>query len=132
MTRLQGGRRTILPRLDEAAFARFLDEDDGLPVVIFNLLRFDTDTGPGRCSEAVARIRPELERYGAELVYVGEGPAMLWDDGSGLWDAVAIVQYPSRRAFADMVETSEYFEVPSSLRDATLLEVVLRPIQVVN
>lgn len=132
MSRLHNARRAAMARLDEAAFARFLDEDDGLPVVIFNLLRFDAETGPGRCAEALARIGPELARYGAEVVYIGDAPAVLWEDGGGVWDAVAIVRYPSRRAFADMVETSEYYEAPNTLRDATRLEVALRPIRIVH
>lgn len=121
-----------MPRLDEGAFARFLDDDDGLPVVIFNLLRFEAETGPDRFSTALARMHPELAHYGAEIIYVGEAPAALWEDGGGPWDAVAIIRYPSRRAFADMVETSEYYETPNTLRDASLLEVVLHPVRMVH
>lgn len=132
MTRLHSLRRAALSRLDEDAFARFLDDDDGLPVVIFNLLRFEADSGPDRFGKALARMHPELARFGAEVVFVGDAPAALWEDGGGPWDAVAIVRYPSRRAFADMVETSESYETPNTLRDASRLEVVLQPVRVIN
>jgi hypothetical protein len=124
--------RALMPRLDEGAFARFLDEDDGRPVLIFNLMRFGTETGPNRLADVLADIRMELARFGAEVVYIGETSSTLWEDGGGPWDAVAIVRYPGRRAFADMVESAEYYEAINSLRDASLLEVVLRPVGLLN
>lgn len=122
----RSARRLQPPRLDEAALARFLDEDDGRPVVILSLLRFPAETGIGRCAEYLSAIRPELARYGAELVYVGDGRAALWDDETGAWDAVSIVRYPSRRTFATMLETTEYFEMPTALHEAATVEIVLR------
>lgn len=121
-----------MPRLDEAAFARFLDEDDGLPVLILNLMRFPVDTGPSRLEDSLVRMRGELAGFGAEVVYIGETSSALWEEGGGPWDAVAIVRYPGRRAFADMVESAEYYETSNSLRDASLLEVVLRPVRLLN
>lgn len=43
------------------------------------------------------------------------------------WDAVALVRYPSRRAFADMVQDSDYREKAGPLREASLAEAVLQP-----
>jgi uncharacterized protein (DUF1330 family) len=77
-------------------------------------------------------MRAELAAFGAEVVYIGETSSALWEEGGGLWDAVAIVRYPGRRAFADMVESAEYYESSNSLRDASLLEVVLRPVRLLN
>lgn len=121
-----------MPRLDEAAFASFLDGDDGRPVVIFNLLRFGVETGADRLADAMANMRLQLEPWGAEILYIGDAPATLWEDQSGPWDAVAIVRYPSRRAFAEMVQHTEYYETANTLREASILEVVLRPLRVVN
>lgn len=100
--------------------------------MILNLMRFHAETGPSRLEDALFLMRTELARFGAELVYVGETSAALWEDGGGPWDAVAIVRYPGRRAFADMVENSEFYETINTLRDASVLEVVLRPVQLLN
>ncbi|WP_216351839.1 hypothetical protein [Brevundimonas sp. LM2] len=95
-------------------------------------MRFDANTGPSRLEDALFRMRTELTRFGAEVVYVGETSSALWEEGGGPWDAVAIVRYPGRSAFADMVESAEYYETINSLRDASLLEVVLRHVPTLN
>jgi uncharacterized protein (DUF1330 family) len=104
---------------------RFLVEDDGRPVVMLNLLRFAPGGRPGY-QEYGRRILPFLARYGAEVVYVGDGAAALVAEDGQAWDAVLLVRYPSRTAFSRMVADPEYQEI-THLRSQALTEAVLQP-----
>lgn len=113
--------------LIETELQRFATVDDGEPIVMLNLLRFKPDGGRERYGDYIAVVRPLLARYGAELVYVGDGlPALSAEDGQA-WDMVALVRYPSRRAFADMVADPDYRDKAGPLREAALIEAVLQP-----
>ncbi|HEY1862547.1 MAG TPA: DUF1330 domain-containing protein [Roseiarcus sp.] len=110
-------------------FERFLQEDDGEPVVMLNLLRFHADGGRERYSEYLSVAGPLAARYGAKIVTVGDSlPALSAEDGQA-WDAMALVRYPSRQAFASMVRDPEYREKAAPLRAASLSEAVLQPIR---
>jgi uncharacterized protein (DUF1330 family) len=110
-------------------FERFLKEDDGEPIVMLNLLRFHAEGGRERYSDYLAAARPLVARYGAEIVYVGDGlPALSAEDGQA-WDAMALLRYPNRQAFASMVSDPEYREKAAPLRAASLSEAVLQPIR---
>lgn len=108
---------------------RFLQDDDGQPIVMLNLLRFRPDGGRDRYAEYLAVAGPVVARYGAEIVYVGDGlPALSAEHGQA-WDAVALVRYPTRRAFADMTEDPDYRLQAGPMRQSALLEAVLQPIR---
>ena len=67
-----------------------------------------------------------MPKYGLELVYVGAGYTPLAAEPGQEWDAVVLVRYPTRRAFADMVRS------PSTgpgriLRTEGLIEATLQP-----
>ena len=110
-------------------FRRFLAEDDGQPIVMLNLLRFHADGGRERYSEYLAAARPLVARYGAEIVYVGDGlPALSAEKGQD-WNAMALPRYPNRQAFAGMVRDPEYRKKAAPLRAASLSEAVLQPIR---
>lgn len=115
--------------LIEDAFENFLNEDDGQPVVMLNLLRFREDRGRERYAEYLAVAAPIVARFGAEIVYVGNGlPALSAEPGQA-WDAVALVRYPNRRAFADMAMDADYREKAAPIRAAALAEALLQPLQ---
>ena len=104
---------------------RYLQEDPGGPVVMLNLLRFKDG---GR--ELYARYARALEttflpRYGAEVVYAGDGSTSLVAEPGQDWDVVLLVRYPSREAFSRMVADPEYQEV-TALRSDALVEAVLQ------
>jgi uncharacterized protein (DUF1330 family) len=104
---------------------RFLAEDPGGPVVMLNLLRFQPDGGRNSYLEYVRRFRDEAARFGAELIYAGDGStALVAEDGQD-WDAVLIVRYPSRQAFSDMVRDPDYSSI-THLRTSALTEAVLQ------
>ncbi|WHZ33673.1 DUF1330 domain-containing protein [Sagittula sp. MA-2] len=115
--------------LIEDEFSRFMTEDDGLPVVMLNLLRFRPDGGREQYAAYLEVAAPLLAKYGAEIDYVGQGLPALSAESGQAWDAVALVRYPSRAAFADMVQDSDYRDKAGPLREASLAEAVLQPMR---
>jgi uncharacterized protein (DUF1330 family) len=105
---------------------RFLKDDPGGPVVMLNLLRFRPDGGRERYREYVTAFAPFLEKYGATVVYVGDGQGPVVAEDGQAWDAVLLVRYPSRRAFSRMVGDMEYQKI-THLRTEALAEAVLQP-----
>jgi uncharacterized protein (DUF1330 family) len=104
-----------------------LAEDPGGPVVMLNLLRFRPDGGREVYQEYVERVGAGMSaKYGLTFDYLGEGgPVLVGGDGHA-WDMVALVRYPSRQAFVDMVRDPEYRAV-AHLRTEALVDAVLQP-----
>lgn len=108
-----------------ADLKRFLSEDPGGPVVMLNLLRWQ-EGGRAQYEEYAAALEKTfLPRYGAEVVYAGDGSTALVAEEGQSWDAVLLVRYPSRRAFSEMVADPEYQDV-TALRTEALTEAVLQ------
>lgn len=107
-----------------ADLKRFLSEDPGGPVVMLNMLRL-VDGGRASYERYAAEIRPFLDRVGARVVYVGDtSTALVAPDGFD-WDAVLLVEYPSRQAFSQMVADPDYQGI-TGLRTSALSEAVLQ------
>jgi len=98
---------------------------DGAAVTMLNLLAFRPEGGRERYAEYGAAVAPLLEKVGGRIAFVGEGsPALL---GEGSWDLVALVEYPSRQAFLDMVGSEEYQAI-THLRTEALERSELHPV----
>lgn len=112
-------------RLNQEGFAAFAARagEDG-PVTMLNLLAFKPDGGRERYEEYGAAVAPCLEKVGGRIVYLGEPAAPLLGEGS--WDMVALVEYPSRQAFLDMIGSEEYQAI-GHLRTEALLKGELHP-----
>lgn len=108
-----------------ADLKRYLAEDPGGPVVMLNLLRFRPDGGRERYAEYVEHFNRTAKPYGARTVYAGDGSTALVAEDGQAWDAVLLVEYPSRQAFADMVRDQEY-QQGTQLRTQALTEAVLQ------
>jgi uncharacterized protein (DUF1330 family) len=112
---------------DAPGLERYLAEDPHGPVVMLNLLRFDPDGG----AEQYLAYAQHFEsaginaKYGVELVYAGQGGAALVAEDGQEWDMVALVRYPSRRHFVDMVNDPVY-QSYEHLRIGALVESVLQ------
>lgn len=107
-----------------AAFAARAGEGGG-PVTMLNLLAFAPDGGRARYEQYAAAVAPLLERAGGRIVYAAAAaPPLL---GETPWDVVALVQYPSRQAFLDMVGSPEYLAV-AHLRSEALARGELHPL----
>jgi uncharacterized protein (DUF1330 family) len=112
--------------IDAGALDGFLAEAEG-PVVMLNLLRFQPDGGRERYQQYIAKLGEGVrQRYGLEVLYMGDGGRALIAEEGQSWDAVALVRYPNRAAFVSMSRDPEYREA-AHLRAAALVESVLQP-----
>lgn len=97
------GTENFLP--DEATFAALGNLPDDEPVVMLNLLELADDSGEsyGKYGRVVL---PQLQKRGAHILY--NGTALSDDPAAGHWDRVALVYYPSRAAFLEMMADPDY------------------------
>ncbi len=110
------------------AYEAFLAEHDDTPVVMLNLLRFEPDGGRDRYLQYIAMAKPILARFGARILFGGNGLPILTDGNTQAWDAVVLVKYPQRSRFNEMVGDPEYqkaFQVGSS----AIADIVLQPLK---
>ena len=110
----------------DADLDRYLAEDPGGPVVMLNLLRFRSDGGRERYAAYAQHVGAISHRFGVERVYLGSGGRALVAETGQEWDAVVLVRYPSRQAFADMIRDPDY-RGGAHLRTQALEEAVLQP-----
>jgi uncharacterized protein (DUF1330 family) len=109
-----------------ADLKRYLAEDPGGPVVMLNLLRFAPDGGRESYAKYAAALRHSyLDKYGAEVLYAGQGSTALVAEPGQDWDAVLLVRYPSRQAFSQMVADPDYQQF-THFRTEALTEAVLQ------
>lgn len=93
-------------------------------MVMLNLLAFKPDGGQERYMEYGAAVAPLLEKAGGRIVWAGApAPALL---GDGSWDLVALVEYPTRQAFLEMIGSPAYQEI-AHLRTEALTRGELHP-----
>jgi uncharacterized protein (DUF1330 family) len=113
-------------RLNQEGFTTFAERaGDGTPVAMLNLLAFKPDGGRERYLEYGAAVAPLLEKAGGRVIWAGTPSIALLGEGS--WDLVALVEYPTRQAFLEMVGSPEYQEI-AHLRTEALARGELHPI----
>lgn len=105
---------TIVPDIE--AIQKLLATHQG-PVVMINLLKFkdkaDGEEGTGaeaynRYGQAVSKL---LAARGARIVWSGRPSGVLVGSEADLWDAVALVEYPSVQAFVEMATSDDYRKI---------------------
>ena len=104
---------------------QLLADDPGGPVVMLNLLRFIDGGRPSYDEYTRWPSEGFLAKYGAEVLYGGDGSTALVAEDGQAWDAVLIVRYPSRSAFCQMVADPDYQQV-THFRTEALSEAVLQ------
>ena len=98
------------------AFIKLASSPDEGPVVMLNLLKFKERADSGERSgreeyNAYGRsARQMVEERGGRVVWMGRPEQVLIGDESQEWDAVALVEYPSRKTFIEMVSAPKYME----------------------
>ena len=114
-----------LEQLNPIALQEFTARAAEGPVVMLNLLDFKPAGGAERYLEYGKAVAPLLERVGAKLVYAGNADAPVI--GPSKWDSVALVEYPTRQAFLDMIASPEYAAI-AHLRTEALERSELHPV----
>jgi uncharacterized protein (DUF1330 family) len=104
-----------------------ISNDDGGPVVMINLLRYRGEEGREsyrRYGEAAAAF---LAKAGGRVLYAGACDAQLAGPNDAIaWDTLILVEYPSRKAFIEMVMDPAYQQI-THLRSQGLEAAVLQP-----
>jgi uncharacterized protein (DUF1330 family) len=111
--------------VSQEGFADLSGRLDEGPVTMLNLLAFKPDGGRERYMEYGEAVVPLLEKAGGRLVFQGQAaPALL---GGESWDLVLLVEYPTRRAFVEMIQSTEYQAI-GHLRTEALARGELHPL----
>jgi uncharacterized protein (DUF1330 family) len=119
---------TITP--NAAAFQHLAASTHEGPVVMLNLLKFKPRADGGDISgrESYDRygrdVKPMVEALGGRIIWHGRTDQTLIGDESAEWDAVALVEYPSRKAFLEMAMSKQMGEIHHN-REAGLERTVL-------
>jgi uncharacterized protein (DUF1330 family) len=96
-----------------------VDSELDTPVVMLNLLKFaersDGGNGAGSGRDSYARygdrVRSMLEDVGGRVLWQGRADSVVIGGEGDDWDAVILVEYPSRKAFLEMTSSPKYQEV---------------------
>ncbi len=103
-------------------FTEFAEGTRDGEIVMINLLHFaerDTDaaepttpsTGAGAYRDYSDQVVKMVEARGGKVIWTGRPEnVLIGDSEKDGWDLVALVSYPSRAAFIDMVTSSSYQE----------------------
>ena len=113
--------------------------EDTEPIMMLNLLRYreqaDYTDHPDQpaCSgrEAYQRYGTKavacIESVGGRICFAGAAQMVVIGPESEQWDDVLLIQYPSRRAFFDMVSSEQYrtigFHRTAALEDSRLVAI---------
>jgi uncharacterized protein (DUF1330 family) len=96
-------------RPNKEQFLELMNAPDEGPVVMVNLLKFKPRGGSqeyGKYGDSVTKM---VEARGGKILWMGKvDQTLIGDVAEEDWDAVALVQYPSRKAFIDMATSTEY------------------------
>jgi len=112
-------------RPNEEGFADLMSRANQGPVTMLNLLSFKPDGGRERYMEYGEAVLPLLQKAGGRLVFQGAAAPVVLGEGS--WDLVLLVEYPTRGAFLEMVQSPEYQAI-AALRTAALAKGELHPL----
>ena len=101
-------------RPNKEQFIALMNAPDEGPVVMLNLLKFKTradgtdGSGAGEYAKYGDAAIEMVEARGGKVLWIGRADQILIGDPAEDWDSVALVQYPSRKDFVEMVSTPEY------------------------
>lgn len=78
------------------------------PVVMLNVLRYKKDGGEAAYAKYGELVMKILAKIGAKPLYMGSFDSTVIGDFDAVFDTIALIQYPSRQAFLDMMTSEEY------------------------
>ena len=101
------------------------------PVVMINLLRFRPDGGAAAYALYGEGVLPCLARAGGRILWQGRPDSVVIGEDADRWDAVVLVEYPSRQAFLAMIGSLEYQAIADrrteALADSRLIATTTLP-----
>jgi uncharacterized protein (DUF1330 family) len=92
---------------NDKEFRRFAKNPSQEPVVMLNLLKFK----PHGAADYVSYTKvagSAVANVGGKVLYMGKANELL--NGDEAWDYVLLIQYPSRKAFLQMIDDPEYLK----------------------
>ena len=96
-------------RPNKEQFIELMNAPDEGPVVMLNLLKFKKSGGSKEYGKYGDSVVPMVEERGGKVLWLGKvQQTLIGDLNADDWDAIALVQYPSRKAFIDMATSKEY------------------------
>jgi uncharacterized protein (DUF1330 family) len=96
-------------RPNKEQFIELMNAPDEGPVVMLNLLKFKASGGSKEYGKYGDSVVPMVEERGGKVLWMGKvEQTLIGDLNADDWDAIALVQYPSRKAFIDMATSKEY------------------------
>ena len=106
-----------------------VESDLETPVVMLNLLKFAERAGGANAGASGRdsytrygeRVRSMLEQVGGRILWQGRADSVVIGGEDDEWDAVILVEYPSRKAFIEMTSSPKYGDV-SKDRTAGLVD----------
>ena len=112
-------KNALMP--NDEQMAGFLEEDEGQPIFMVNLLKFkdkaeypdkrETDlTGKEAYAIYSQEVVKHLEKVGGMPIFGGKVARLMLGEVEDLWDTVAIAMYPNRKAMLDMISDPEYIK----------------------
>jgi uncharacterized protein (DUF1330 family) len=104
---------------DPARIAAFLDDDDTSPVVMVNLLKFKAHadapdegmSGMAAYMKYGAAMTALVQSAGGRIIWSGRVTDMVIGESDVDFDVVALMEYPSRKAFAQLVRDARVQEI---------------------
>lgn len=103
-------------RINHDEFKAMADNPDGGPFIMLNLLKFRGKEGLASYEIYAREATRILGEIGARAVYLGRAEELL--QGDEPWDAVLLVQYPSKKAFLEMIARPDYQAAHTRREDA--------------
>lgn len=95
----------------------FATHEDNGPIIMLNLLKFKDkveetgESGLASYASYSQKVAPLLAKVGGKpLLHAKTDQVLIGSDEEDLWDQVLVVEYPSRAAFIQMVQSPEYQE----------------------
>ena len=127
--------------------ARLIIGDNKSPIYMVNLLKFKkyanypdkrvtTLSGQEAYSIYAEELEPYLKQVGGEIIFQGEVNNLLIGTIDELWDAVAVVYYPSKKALLKMINNTDYQKIEihrqAGLEGQLNIETTSYPLQQTN
>ena len=126
---------------------RLVTGDNKSPIYMVNLLKFKkyanypdkrvtTLSGQEAYSIYAEELEPYLKQVGGKIIFQGEVNNLLIGTIDELWDAVAVVYYPSKKALLKMINNTDYQKIEihrqAGLEGQLNIETTSYPLQQTN